>query len=389
MTVCPILVKIMAFATIWLTISSALVLMAPSGSFARLMSMNVSMGLVTTEEPALTKLEVMNVNVQQDTLDLAAKEMSTNAFPILVRHWELKSASNWSTITIAFVVQDGWDVIAKRDVIFAKEILVKMEEFAPTRKDHTTVHVSQATSGPIANLLERLVTALRAETVARVWIAMMAKILDVAVPLEPQAKHASKILVTSALTILVSMVIASTKLETMTVLVIPNGEARIVISAIVQVQVALTSLMDGMKLSISIWRSKNVLITDATRRPVITDVTKNATLTPATTTGWTADWASTRGSTAMPHPEENLAGKSLKMDTVTRHATQKSACLTEGIVTVPSWSVTPITTCIAAIISATGIATWLVTMLPAAGMVWIVSRSANTMRSFPVASMWS
>ena len=104
-----------------------------------------------------------NVNALQDTLGHGAREMLTSVFPTHALRWEPRSAFNWSTIIIAYVGQGGWVATAKLEGIFAREILAKTVEFAQTKKDLTTVHVSLVILEPIANLPEHLVTVLLAE----------------------------------------------------------------------------------------------------------------------------------------------------------------------------------------------------------------------------------
>ena len=200
-----------------------------------------------------------NVNVQPDTLAPDVREMSTNVFPIRALLWEHRSVSNSSTTTTAFAVPDGWVATVKREETFAKEILAKTEAFAPTKKDHTIVLVSQATSVPIANSLVLHATAPLAAMVGPASTVTTAKTSVVAVLLELLAKLANKTLVTNARIILArTKVTASTELETTTAPASLSGGAKIVTSTTVQVPAASTNRMAATRLSTSTWKSKNV-----------------------------------------------------------------------------------------------------------------------------------
>ena len=154
-TASPTPVKITASVTTWSTTSSVLVLMGPLASFAKSTSTSALKEHVIMEVLALTKLAATNVNVRRAMSDPDAREMSTSACPILAPLWEHRSVFSWSTTTTVSVVQDGWAVIVRPEETFAREILAKMAEFAPTRRDLIIVPVHQDTLEAIVSLRGR------------------------------------------------------------------------------------------------------------------------------------------------------------------------------------------------------------------------------------------
>ena len=204
-------VKIMVSAMTSSTISNVPVLMAPLVFFVKSTSTTVSRELAIMVEPVSIKLVDTNVNVPPVMSVPDAKVMSTSACPIPVPLWAHKSASSWSTITTVFVVPDGWAAIVRPGETFVRAILVKMVEFAPTRRVLIIVLARWDTLGTIANLLEHHAIARLAEMEEPASIPMTEQTLDAAVRPARRVKLVNKILATNALTIHARTVIALTK----------------------------------------------------------------------------------------------------------------------------------------------------------------------------------
>ena len=272
---------------------------------------------------------------------------------------------------------DGWAVIARPEETFAREILAKMAEFVPTRRDLINVPAHQDTMEAIVSLRGRRAMAHPVATEGPAWTAMMEQTLDAAALPEQQAKLVSKTLVTNVLIILAkTKVIALTKWVTTIALANLNGVVRTVTLATVPVPEALTNPTADTYTTIRTRKNKSVSNTNATAKPAIIVATKSATPMPATTTVLIVAWVLILGNIVTPPPgEESPVGKSSRTADVTRLATPKNVFLMDEIAKPePKWSAIPTTMSIVAITLETVAVTWPAIMPLVDGTVWIVNQ---------------